>query len=304
MRKAFFEALYKRALIDKRITIVNCDMGYSLLEKWRDTLPGQYINCGIAEQNGIMIAAGMASRGKKPYVYSISPFVSYRCLEQIRIDCCYNNTDVKIVGTGQGLDYGVSGTTHHATEDIAVMRALPNIDVANPADKFEAESIARASTHLDTPMYIRLGRGGEPVIYPKRIELRRGEARKVVKSINPKLMVLSTGAITSNVIEACNKLRHVEAYSCPWLKPFNDQIVRTAGYLGVPILTVEEHNRIGGLRSIVLESMNDSQMNLEVHSMALPDEFQKCTGNQISLRWMNELDAKSIRNMITNLTRG
>ena len=152
---------------DERVFLLTADMGYSVLETFRDEFPDRFLNTGIAEQNTISIAAGLASRGKIVFVYSIIPFVTMRCFEQVRLDLAYNNSNVKIVGVGAGFTYGSLGSSHHALEDIAIMRSLPNMTVLCPGDPIEARELIKQSYELMGPVYIRLGKNGEPKIHPE-----------------------------------------------------------------------------------------------------------------------------------------
>jgi len=297
MRKAFFESLYKHALSDGRITICTADMGFGLLEPFKDNLPRQYINCGISEQNTISVAAGMASQGRLPYCYSITPFITSRCHEQTRIDVCYNNRDVKIIGAGQGFDYGVSGPTHFATDDISIMRALPNMSVVCPADAIEAAALPHELLASSSPAYIRLGRGGEHPIHNQPVKCQYGASYTIQKADDPHLTVISAGSISWNAMQACRDFDDVEFISMPWIKPIDHLAVIKASRTGT-IMTVEEHSRIGGLHSAVLESLSMNKRPVDTICMALPDSFEHSAGSQDYLRKKNGLDIDSIREMI------
>ena len=176
MRAAFFNSLFEVAKLDKSIVIATADMGFNLLERFRDELPSQYVNCGIAEANTVTMSAGMALLGKKVFAYSIVPFMTYRCFEQTRIDVCYQDADVKLIGVGGGLDYAQSGTSHHSIEDISVMRSLPNISVVCPGDPLEAAILPSVLAKMGKPAYIRLGRGKEPVVHKRAPFMEVGKA--------------------------------------------------------------------------------------------------------------------------------
>ncbi len=166
MRKTFVKTLIELAEKDESIYLLTGDIGFNALEAFADKFPKRFINCGIAEQNMMGVAAGLALSGKKVYVYSIIPFVTVRCLEQIKNDVCFQNLDVKIVGYATGFSYGAQGTTHHAIEDVGVMRALPNMTVLSPADPSEERELILQSYKTKSPAYIRLDKGGERIIYP------------------------------------------------------------------------------------------------------------------------------------------
>ena len=164
-RTTFIQTLIELARKDERIFLLTPDMGYSVLEKFRDEFPDRFLNCGIAEQNTISLAAGLAASGKIVYVYSIIPFVTMRCFEQVRLDLAYNNTNVKLIGIGAGFTYGSAGTSHHAIEDIAIMRCIPNMTVLCPGDPIETRELIKRSYEMYGPTYIRLGKNGEPKIH-------------------------------------------------------------------------------------------------------------------------------------------
>ena len=157
MRRTFIKTLTDIARKDKNVWLLTADMGFSVLEDFFTEFPDRTINTGISEQNAMALASGLALSGKKVYVYSIAPFVTLRCLEQVRNDICYMNTNVKIIGIGAGFCYGSAGATHHSIEDIAVMRALPNMQVYSPMDSFEVEEIIKQTYLNNAPSYIRIG---------------------------------------------------------------------------------------------------------------------------------------------------
>src|SRR3989338_8572500 len=163
MRNSFVGALRNAAREDERIMLLAGDLGFSVLEGFRADFPGRFFNMGISEANMVGAASGMALCGKKPYVYSIVPFATMRCYEQIRNDICYQNVDAKVVGIGGGLSYGNLGPTHHSREDIAIMRALPNMAIVCPGDPIETELMVKESVKWSGPLYIRLGKGHDPI---------------------------------------------------------------------------------------------------------------------------------------------
>jgi transketolase len=308
MRPTFFSSLFGLAKRHKDVTVVTADMGFSLLEPFRDTLPSQYVNTGVAEANTISVAAGMALMGKRPYAYSIVPFITCRCLEQTRVDVCYQNTDVKLIGVGGGLDYAQSGATHQSIEDIGVMRSLPNMSVVCPADSQEAAALPEALYGIRTPVYVRLGRGREPVVHksPVRMEIGKG-----IELIQPKgrnhIAILATGNITHNALRAAESLRaqgiDVSVASMPWVKPLDEKLVLSLASSGRMIVTVEEHSYIGGLRSAAADLLCEKGAKAQLKSISLPDAFQKTVGSQEYLRQLNGLDIPSIAKRISSWAR-
>src|SRR3990167_1027873 len=161
MRKAFIETLIEAARRDERIFLITADLGYTIVEKFAEEFPRRFFNVGIQEQNAVSVAAGLALSGKIVYFYTIIPFATMRCYEQIRVDAAYLDTQVRLVGVGAGFSYGPAGATHHGLEDLALMRSLPNMTVLAPGDPHEVRALVRESVDVSGPVYIRLGRGGE-----------------------------------------------------------------------------------------------------------------------------------------------
>ncbi len=176
MRTAFIETLFELAKEDKRVTLVVGDLGFGVVTRFMQELPGQFVNAGVAEQNMTGMAAGMAMSGKIVFTYSIANFPVLRPLEQIRNDVCYHNANVKIVSVGGGLGYGSLGPSHHATEDLAIMRVLPNMIVLAPNDPIETRLAVKAVADHKGPCYLRLGRAGEPIVHSGDVPFQLGKA--------------------------------------------------------------------------------------------------------------------------------
>jgi len=286
MRNIFIATLIEQAKIDKRIFVITPDLGFSVLEKYIEEFPDRFLNTGIAEQNAIGVAAGLALSGKIVYVYSIIPFVTMRCYEQVRIDVAYMNLNVRLVGVGAGMSYGPAGATHYAIEDIAIMRVLPNMTVCCPGDPVEAREIVKRSFEHHGPMYIRLGRGGEPAIHHEGIRIEIGKAVTVCEGSDVALIT------TSNMLEQGkqwavywgNMGRSVKLVSMPTIKPFDRDIVINIIESGLPIVTLEEHNIIGGLGSAVAEIIAESGKAVKFKRIAIPDVYPHFVGSQHFLR--------------------
>ena len=250
MRNAFVAALLDAAEQDPSVWLINADLGFSVLEPFAERFPDRYMNVGVAEQNMIGVAAGLALSGFKPFVYSIANFPTQRCLEQIRVDVCYHNAPVTVVAVGGGFAYGSQGYTHHAIEDLAVMRALPGMRVAAPADPVETHAFVHEIVRNPGPSYLRLGRGGEPVLHKDAI---KGPVTKPIRMRDGSdVTLVATGAVLAEVLGAAEQLSKsgVEArvVSIPLLKPL-DEAALLSEVLDAPfVVTVEEHSVIGGLR--------------------------------------------------------
>ena len=203
MRKTFINTLIDLARADKDIVLITPDMGFSVLEPFFEEFPERSINCGIAEQNAVSIASGLALMGKKPYVYTIIPFLIGRAYEQVRLDVAYMNTNVKLIGIGAGFTYGAAGATHHAIEDIGLMRGLPNMTVCCPGDNNEAAQIVRASVSNKAPMYIRIGRHNRGVFNNLNLEI--GKASVIEKGRD--IAVIVTSNMLPEGFDYCKKLK-------------------------------------------------------------------------------------------------
>jgi len=301
MRDAFVRTLMELAKEDKKIELVTGDLGFGVLKPFWEQLPDQFTNAGIAEQNMTSLAAGMALEGKTVFTYSIGNFPTLRCLEQIRNDCAYHRANVKIVCVGGGFVYGSLGMSHQATEDLAVMRALPDVVVMAPGDLVEAEECTKAIARYQGTGYLRLGRGGERRIHKRLDGFEIGKAVKVHDG--ERVVIFSTGAIFDEVADAYEMLvkkgYRPAVYTFPTVKPIDTQIIEQCSKAYEWIVTVEEHNVVAGFGSAVAEIM--AEMNgraARLMRIGLQDEYNILVGNQKYLREQYKLDGKSIANEI------
>ncbi|MBI1934281.1 hypothetical protein HYS30_01315 [Candidatus Peregrinibacteria bacterium] len=285
MRTAFIQTLTALAKDDPSLMLLTGDLGFMVLEGFRDALPQQYLNAGVAEQNMIGVATGLALSGKRVFVYSIVPFVTFRCLEHIRNDVCYHNVPVCVVGVGGGYSYGHMGSTHHALEDIAVMRSLPNMTVVCPGDPLETEAAVRAIVRRPGPCYLRLGKAGEPALHSPPFALTLGRA--ITMRSGNDVMLIATGAMLETARDAALLLeaRGIQAglLSMPTVKPLDIEAVERAARTGL-IVTIEEHSRIGGLGSAIAEALAERGMLCRQLIFAAPDAFAPMVGSQSYLR--------------------
>lgn len=286
MRSTFINCLIEQARQDDRIFLITPDVGYSVLERFAGEFPDRYLNVGIAEQNAVGVAAGLALSGKLPYVYSMIPFVTMRCFEQVRVDVAYMNTNVRLVGIGAGLSYGPAGATHHAIEDIAIMRALPNMTVCCPGDPVETKALIKQSFDYEGPIYFRLGKNGEPNIHQNGTQIEIGKAIQVTDGTDLALIT------TSNMLEQgkhwvdewADKGKKVTLISMPTIKPLDKEVVMKLIDSGMPIITLEEHNIIGGLGSAVAELIAERGKAVKFKRIAIPDKYSHFVGSQQFLR--------------------
>jgi transketolase len=298
MRTSFIKTLCEIAAKDDRIWLLCGDLGYSVLEEFADQFPARFVNVGIAEQNMIGMAAGLAMCGKVVFVYSIANFPTLRCLEQIRNDVCYHNLNVNIVAIGAGFTYGAHGYTHHALEDLAILRALPNLQVIAPGDPVETQLITRHLIDNPSPAYLRLGKAGEPVVHIRPPDLQAG--RMIPLKPGTDVLMISTGGMLVNTIvaakEAANHDISVAVWSCPFIKPLDREAILQASQDFSLIMTIEEGTICGGLGSAVAEAIFDSNNSQKTRLVRIgtPDQIVSTAFNQTQLREQFQLDPKSL----------
>ncbi len=286
IRDAFFDSLYDIAVADPDVIFLTADMSAFSLQKFKRDLPDRYFNVGVAEQNLIGVAAGLALSGKKVFVYAIAPFVTQRCFEQIKVDLCAMNLPVTIIGTGPGICYASDGPTHHAVEDIGIMRCLPNMTIYNPSDPVGAAEAARLGLESDGPVYVRLDKGAQNVLHTDPASLNEGV---VLLRLGDDLLILATGLMIHRALELSEELSKqgieaavAEAYR---IKPFNeDRFFDLAVQIG-RVVTLEEHSKIGGLGSVAAEALADRERKVPLLRLALPDAYQTEYGGR---DWMLE----------------
>lgn len=297
MRTAFFETLFEAAKKDPRIVLIVGDLGFGVVTSFMEQLPDQFVNAGVAEQNMTGLAVGMALSGKIVFTYSIANFPVLRCLEQIRNDVCYHNTNVKIVSVGGGMAYGALGPSHHATEDIAIMRALPNMLVACPGDPMEAHLATQRLIEHPGPAYLRIGRAGEPIVHQSKPEFELGKAL-VVRPGND-ITLISTGGMLMNSVTAAEMLSGqgiaARVLSMHTVKPLDDNAVLAAARETQAIFTIEEHSVIGGLGGAVAEVLLESSTRPRIFKrIGIRSGFSSIVGTQEYLQSQYGLDAEGI----------
>ena len=260
MRNAFADEIRKLAVQDPRVIMLSADIGNRLFDKFKVECPGRFFNTGVAEANTISLAAGLSACGLRPVCYTITPFITARCYEQIKVDVCYHEQPVVIVGTGSGLSYASLGATHHSLDDLALMRVLPGMRVLAPADELELRSCLRAALTAAHPTYIRIGKKGEPVIFEKEPEFSFGSWSRLRDGRGPSA-ILSCGNTLPLAMEAAGQLaslgKEPAVYSCVSVKPLDEGVLRSLFREKRAVLTVEEHALAGGFGSAVAEWLGD-----------------------------------------------
>lgn len=292
MRTKFINQLLEEARTNDKIFLIVGDLGYHVVEPFAESFPDRFLNIGIAEQNMIGVATGLALTGYNVFVYSIGNFPTLRCMEQVRNDIAYHHANVKIISVGAGYAYGCLGATHQATEDIGAMRVIPNMVVATPGDPAEAEAIAKISSTYDGPMYIRLGKAGEKIVHTGKLDkLEIGDILSLKENGNT-TAVIACGSILDKANHSIedNNLSY-DLYSIPFVKPLNKQQLKTIVEKHANGLVVmEEHQKSCGVGSAIIESLSDMYNAGELNNfpkikrLAINDEFLSIVGNQSYLR--------------------
>lgn len=296
MRDFFFQSLLEEAKKDPDLILMTSDIGAICHDQFKEELRHQYINVGIAEQNMIGVAAGLAMSGKRIYLYSIIPFISMRCYEQIRIDLCCMNLPVTLIGIGAGMDYSTLGTSHHGTEDIAVMRSLPKMTIYNPSDGLIAERLAKIPA--EGPSYIRLDRTGLPLVYKKNAlpDLTKGF---FVFEENKDFYIIATGRMVSSAIEIAEQLSQksisIGVIDLFRIKPINTDELWGNIQNAKGVITLEEHSLIGGIGSAVSEVIATQKNPIPLKPFGIPDEFCKSYGDRQYLQSLYNLDQQNVQ---------
>ncbi len=296
MRDAFIDELTSLAEKDPAIMLLTGDLGFGVLTEYAERFPNQYINVGVAEQNMSGLAAGLALEGYKVYTYSIANFTTLRCLEQIRNDICYHDANVTLVSVGAGFSYGQLGVSHFATEDLAILRALPNMMVVAPSDPWEAKILTRQMASIPGPKYLRIDKGAAGC-QEKPSDVHLGKGRIVREGAD--VTIVSIGAILSESIKAAEFLADsgVEArvVSLNTLKPFDNSIIFDACRDTGGMICIEEHSEIGGLAGAISEAcLTASITPTFFHRIGLKDEYPTIVGDQNYLRNAYNLSAEKI----------
>lgn len=302
MRDAFIKVLLNEARKDPSIFLITGDLGFGVLEEFASELPNQFLNSGVNEQAMMGMAAGIASTGKRVFVYSIANFPTFRCLEQIRNDICLMNNSVVIVSLGAGYAYGSLGYTHHALEDVAVMRALPNMEVVVPADPFETALVTEFLTKTKKPSYLRLGKSNEPNIHKVKPNIEYGKFNEVIHGDSGTLLFVGSIGVVAELAreEILERGYSVSVASVPFLSNLDKEYLENAARKG-PIITIEEHSIRGGFGSAILEFLNIEKITARVGMIAADQKDLSLTGSQDFLRISNGITSSRIANEFTKL---
>ncbi|MFA6119446.1 MAG: transketolase C-terminal domain-containing protein [Parachlamydiales bacterium] len=300
MRNAFAEEITNLAANDPRIVLLSGDIGNKLFDNFKKFYPDRFYNCGVAEANMTGIAAGLAMNNFRPITYTIASFNTIRCLEQIKLDVCYHNVPVIIVGVGAGLSYSSLGGSHHACDDLAFLRTIPNMIVTCPADSFEVKKILREGIKLNRPMYLRIGKKGEPLVHAREPDLSIGKGL-IVKD-GEDVCLFATGnlvylalKIAENLKESCISIQVVSMHT---IKPLDTEMLINSSKKFPLIVSLEEHYLNGGLGSSIAECFVDHQINCSMLRFGISDVFPSKLGSQEYLRDCYKLNLENITTKI------
>ncbi|MEI3461705.1 MAG: transketolase C-terminal domain-containing protein [Bacteroides eggerthii] len=292
MRTAFIRQLVEEAATNDKIFLIVGDLGYSVVEIFAEKYPERFLNAGIAEQNMVGVAAGLAKEGYNVYVYSIGNFPTLRCMEQIRYDVAYHNLNVKIVSVGAGYAYGSLGVSHHATEELGMMRTIPNMVVCSPGDPVETQVITTISANYDGPMYLRLGKAGENIVHKMPISgLNIGDILLVQNNTGSTKALLVSGSILDYAVKRVTELENsFDVYSIPFVKPLDNKKLLELASKYVDIWILEEHQKSCGIGSAVIEVISDMYAKGKISNyprikrIGIEDTFYSVSGSQTYLR--------------------
>ena len=294
MRDAFSDALVHVALNDPKVLLLTGDHGYALFDEFRKRCPDQYINAGIAEQNMVGMAAGLARVGFRPFVYGLSAFVPIRTVEQIKLDIAHDDLPVVLLGDGAGFVYSHLGTSHQSTEDIACTRAIPGLAVLSPADRHEMTACMHYAYAAKSPIYLRMGKSDRGDVHAEPLPaLVPGELILVRRGRDDRIAFIATGSMVRTAMDAAESL-DATVWSAPVIKPLNVATVCDAALGSTRIVVLEEHSVLGGLGSAITEILAEHHPT-RVLRIGVADRFSEHCGTYAYLLREHGLDLDTVR---------
>ncbi len=299
MRDAFSGALVRLAQQDDRVLLLTGDHGYALFDDFRNACPKQYINAGIAEQNMVGMAAGLAQLGYRPFVYGLAAFVPIRVVEQIKLDVAHDDRPVVFLGDGAGFVYSHLGTSHQSTEDIACTRAIPGLEILSPCDRHEMIGCMDYAYNLGRPVYLRMGKSDLGDVHSSSLpSLEPGRLLNVRSGRADRPAIIATGSMVRSAVEVAEEI-DATVWSAPILKPLNVDDVSYASSVVPCVITIEEHSVYGGLGSIIAEILTE-QAPKKLLRIGVNDRFSTHCGSYQYLLNEHGLDLPSIRRKISS----
>ncbi len=302
MREAFSNALVRLALRDPKVLLLTGDHGYALFDEFRKCCSDQYINAGIAEQNMVGMAAGLARVGFRPFVYGLAAFVPIRTVEQIKLDIAHDDLPVVLLGDGAGFVYSHLGTSHQSTEDIACTRAIPGLEVLSPSDRFEMTASMDYAYAANGPVYLRMGKSDRGDVHAGPVHMLRGGGLLQVRmgrADRPGL--IATGSMVRPAVDVAQAL-DLSVWSAPALKPLLTEDVCAAARATSGLVTLEEHSVLGGLGAAVAEITSEHEP-VRVLRIGVPDRFSEYCGTYDYLLCEHGLDTQSVQAKVEGLIR-
>jgi transketolase len=301
MRDAFIRALTELAAEDPSVMLVNGDLGFGVLADFIARFPDNYVNAGVAEQNMTAVACGMALAGARAYTYSIGNFPTLRCLEQLRNDVCYHGADVTVVGVGAGFSYGQLGMSHFATEDLAILRALPGMTVVAPSDPWQAYALTRQLHDRGGPAYLRIDKSAAGL--PEG-PVQLGRARQVRNGDDA--VIFASGGILSEALAAADRLAGegaaIRVIDIHTIKPLDTGAVIAAAEACGRVVTLEEHSVLGGLGGAIAETCLEAGVRIRAfRRIGLDDRYPSIVGDQAFLRRHHGLDTAAVIDVLRTM---
>ena len=305
MRRTCLDMVYELAKTDDRIFFIGSDLGGGTLDNFKSEMPDRFFMEGVSEANIVGMAAGLAMEGKIPYVNTIATFITRRCFEQVVVDLCLHNVNVRLIGNGGGLVYAPLGPTHEAIEDMAILRAVPNMTIVAPADADEMRRLMPQTVDYPGPIYIRLAKGYDPIVTTDDVPFRIGKALPMREGSDA--LIVTSGIALKIGLEAADLLAgqaiSAAVLHCPTLKPLDSEaILRLAGPARA-VVTVEEHTTIGGLGSAVAEVIAEADFDTprRFRRIGIPDTFPDEYGSQASLMERYSINVESVAGTVSTL---
>lgn len=305
MRKTCLNSVYDLARKDKRIFFIGSDLGAGTLDNFKQEMPERFFMEGISEANIIGVAAGLALEGKIPYVNTIAAFITRRCFEQIVIDLCMHKANVRLIGSGSGLVYAPLGPTHEAIEDIAILRSVPNMTIIAPADADEMRRLMPLTVDYNGPIYIRLAKGGDPVVTNDKVPFKIGKAIPMREGSDG--LIITTGIMLKIALDAAELLEkeglNLAVLHVPTIKPLDTETILNYVRRVPIVVSVEEHTIMGGLGSAVAETIAeaDFQVPKRFRRLGIPDVFPDRYGSQADLLKYYSISTDKIISVIKQL---
>lgn len=304
MRAAFSDTLVRLAKADPNVLLLTGDHGYALFDDFRRECPAQYINAGIAEQNMVGMAAGLARAGYRPIVYGLSAFIPVRVVEQIKLDIAHDKLPVILIGDGAGFVYSHLGTSHQSTEDIACTRAIPELSVYSPADRFEVAACMELAYHSTAPVYLRMGKSDRGDVHAAGVHVTAGELLQAKTGLTGDITFIATGALVRTAMEiATESYLGAAVWSAPFVKPINVKQVTAICEQSSAVVVLEEHSVLGGLGSVITEIASEFAP-VRILRVGVQDRFSHYCGTYEYLLKEHGLDRAAVEQRIGDFLKG